>query len=286
MSIAVDRGISQSADENFAKPMREAGIGIVVDLRSEQRRAHTALSDDRVMMINGGVFIAGTPEAHYKNLPVPRLQDTPAEKARIHELYDRLLPFACQPLTSLGADGRQRFRGPADPHVKRVRCPNSPESMRWSRLPKTRCKKGEPCVCSTSFTLGPEDDIKIRQRDIWMTTDWYASYSRRNASETGISLARHHFGSLNRMYTQVRNSAGQGIAAAFSLFGTNLRSIQAWYDSRGLDDPWMVNLAPATGEVSDHLRLPRANRKKPKQSLMRRRSSGTDPPPTAAPRSE
>ncbi|WP_344067864.1 hypothetical protein [Nostocoides vanveenii] len=25
---------------------------------------------------NGGVFIAGTPEAHYKNLPVPRLQDT------------------------------------------------------------------------------------------------------------------------------------------------------------------------------------------------------------------
>lgn len=116
-----------------------------------------------------------------------------------------------------------------------------------------------------------------------MSTDWYASYARRNASETGISLGRHHFGSLNRMFTQVRHRAGQGIAAAFSLFGTNLRSIQAWYDSRGLDDPWMVDLAPATGDVSDHPRLPRANRKKPKQSLLRRRASGTDPPAATAP---
>ena len=31
--------------------------------------------------------------------------------------------------------------------------------MRWSLLPKTRCVKGEPCICSTTFTLGPEDDI-------------------------------------------------------------------------------------------------------------------------------
>ena len=88
------------------------------------------------------------------------------------------------------------------------------------------------------------------------------------------------------MYTQVRHQAGQGIAAAFSLFGTNLRSIQAWYDSRGLDDPWQSHLAPSAGEVSDHPRLPRANRKKPKQSLMRRRASGTDPPPATAPDSK
>lgn len=155
--------------------------------------------------------------------------------------------------------------------------------MRWSRLPKTRCKEGEPYACSISFTLGPEDEIKIRQRDIWMTTDWYASYSRRNAAESGTSLARTHFGRLNRMYTQVRRRAGQGIAAALSLFGTNLRSIQAWYDSRGLHDPCKPLLAPVTGEVSDHPRLPRANRKKPKLNLLRRRASGTDPPLSQAP---
>lgn len=282
----VDRGIRQSADEHFAKPMREAGIGLVIDLRSEQRKIRTALSDDRVLMINGAVFTAGTPDALYKDLPVTKLQDTNAEKARVHELYDRLLPFLCAPLTSLGADGRQRFRGPAHKHVRKVRCPNSTRSMRWSRLPKTTCTKGQPCICSRTFTLGPEDEVKIRQRDVWMSTDWYASYARRNASETGISLGRSHFGSLNRMFTQVRHRAGQGIAAAFSLFGTNLRSIQAWYDSRGLDDPWMGYLAPATGEFSDHPRLPRANRKKPKQSLMRRRASGTDPPRTSAPDSK
>lgn len=282
----VDRGISQSADENFAQPLRENGIGLVIDLRSEQRKIRTALSDDRVLMINGGVFTTGTPEGLYKDLPVTKLQDTNADKARIHELYDRLLPFLCAPLTSLGADGRQRFRGPAHKRVRHVRCPNSSRSMRWSRLPKTTCKKGQPCICSTTFTLGPEDEVKIRQRDLWMSTDWYASYARRNASETGISLSRHHFGSLNRLFTQVRHQAGQGIAAAFSLFGTNLRSIQAWYDSRGLDNPWMVHLAPATGEVSDHPRLRRANRKKPKQSLMRRRASGTDPPPATAQESE
>ena len=51
----VDRGISQSADENFCgKPMREAGIGIVVDpFRTTEPTPR--ISDDRVMMINGGV---------------------------------------------------------------------------------------------------------------------------------------------------------------------------------------------------------------------------------------
>jgi hypothetical protein len=175
----------------------------------------------------------------YTDLPTPKLSDTTEEKVRKHEIYDRLQPFACQPLTAIDEAGRQRFRGPAHKHVRRVRCPNSPRSMRWSLLPKTRCVKGEPCICATTFTLGPEDDIKLRQRDLWMTTKWKASYGRRNMAEQGISQARVHAGKLVRLYTQVRNRAGQGIAAAFSLFGTNLTIIQDWYVVRegGVEPP-------------------------------------------------
>lgn len=150
--------------------------------------------------------------------------------------------------------------------------------MRWSLLPKTRCVKGEPCICSITFTLGPEDDIKLRQRDLWMTTKWKASYGRRNMAEQGISQARVHAGKLVRLYTQVRNRAGQGIAAAFSLFGTNLKIIQDWYDARGIDDPWVALLGEQALDFSDHPRIARANRKKPKASLFTRLSSGTDPP--------
>lgn len=140
----VDRGISQSADENFAKPMREAGIGLVIALRSEQRKIRTALSDDRVLMVNGGVCTAGTPEGLYKDLPVTKLQDTNAEKARIHELYDRLLPFLCTPLTSLGADGRQRFRGPAHKRVRHVRCPIRPAPCGGPGYPRRRARRANP----------------------------------------------------------------------------------------------------------------------------------------------
>ena len=97
------------------------------------------------------------------DLPTPKLSDTTEEKIRKHEIYDRLQPYACQPLTAIDDAGRQRFRGPAHKHVRRVRCPNSPRSMRWSILPKTRCIKGEPCICSTTFTLGPVDELKTRR---------------------------------------------------------------------------------------------------------------------------
>ena len=275
---AVDRGISQGSDDDFAAPLRRAGIEQIIDLKTQDRKIHTAWTNDQVLMINGGVFTKGTPEALYTDLPTPKLSDTTEEKIHKHEIYDRLQPFACQPLTAIDENGRQRFRGPAHKHVRRVRCPNSPRSMRWSLLPKTRCVKGEPCICSTTFTLGPEDDIKLRQRDLWMTTKWKASYGRRNMAEQGISQARVHVGKLVRLYTQVRNRAGQGIAAAFSLFGTNLTIIQDWYDARGIDDPWVAFLGEQPLDQSDHPRIPRANRKKPKASLLRRLASGTDPP--------
>lgn len=274
----VDRGISQGSDDDFAQPLRRAGIEQIIDLKTQDRKIHTAWTNDLVLMINGGVFTKGIPEALYTDLPTPKLSDTTEEKIRKHEIYDRLQPYACQPLTAIDDAGRQRFRGPAHKHVRRVRCPNSPRSMRWSILPKTRCIKGEPCICSTTFTLGPEDDIKLRQRDLWMTTKWKASYGRRNMAEQGISQARVHAGKLVRMYTQVRNRAGQGIAAAFSLFGTNRKIIQDWYDARGLDDPWVVFLGEQTLDLSDHPRIARANRKKPKASLLKRLTSGTDPP--------
>lgn len=108
--------------------------------------------------------MAGTPKALYANLPVPKISDPEAERVRIHELYDGLEPCACQPLTTIDRQGRQRFSGPAHPHVRRVRCVNSPRSMRWSTLPKTHCEKGSPCLCARTFTVGPEDDIKLRQR--------------------------------------------------------------------------------------------------------------------------
>jgi hypothetical protein len=111
-----------------------------------------------------------------------------------------------------------------------------------------------------------------------MSTAWKASYSRRNSAEHGISQIRVHAGRLNRMYTQVRNRAGQGAAAAFSIFGSNLKVIQDWYDARGLDDPWQPYLGGPALDLGDHPRIPRANRKAAKPSLLQRLASGLDPP--------
>lgn len=106
----MDRGISQSADENFAKRCRPRPA-----FRTTES-PHCALGRPRLDDQRRGLP-RRHPRGSLQGLPVPKLQDTRTEKARMHALYDRLLPFACQPLTSADPDGRQRFRGPAHRHV-------------------------------------------------------------------------------------------------------------------------------------------------------------------------
>lgn len=255
----VDRGLSFSRLETFHLPLIRAKIRRVHDLHPSQVRWRSS-SVEGVLLVNGTPMPVGTPQALYRDLPVAHFTDTPARKGQIHDQYDRLAPFACRPLGGVQPDGRQRFRGPAHPHVRKVRCVNWPQSLRWDRrLPITQCTKGQQCKCGATFTLRAEDDLRERQDEVWGSNRWYASYSRRVGIESIHAAARIHHGDLNRGYTHVLGLAGNAIAYAFGLVGVNARMLYAWHDARGLPTPWDLD-APDNGP-----RLRRANRNKPRR---------------------
>ncbi len=89
-----------------------------------------------------------------------------AEKARRREAFDAREPYRFVPHAKRDTNrGTQRFRGPAvDGHPFKVRCPNTPASMRMPHtIPTTTCTPGEPCGCGKTITIHDSELERDRQ---------------------------------------------------------------------------------------------------------------------------
>lgn len=162
-----------------------------------------------------------------------------------------------------------------------VRCPNNPVSVRMSRkIPATTCAKGEPCACSRTITLRAEDDLQTRQRDLFGTTVWKASYSRRVAIESTNAEAPTHRADINRGYTRVFGLTGTSLLLAFGLAGLNVRILHDWHEIPGLPDPW----AGSVDEPPDSRPRQKAINRRRRPTPLERLTSGVDPPIGSRPR--
>jgi hypothetical protein len=93
------------------------------------------------------------------------------EKLALAATYDVRAPYAYTPLGPPDKHGRRRFRGPA--LTGKVRCPNTPRSMRLkatSRRPTTSCPRGTPCGCGKTVTLPLEVWSRGFQSPLYGTT--------------------------------------------------------------------------------------------------------------------
>lgn len=103
-----------------------------------------------------------------------------------------------------------------------MRCANHPASERlYARYHTTACAKGEPCDCGTTVTLGPDDLLNLRQRVLYGTTRWKASYGRRSAVESTNACLKVHHARLARHSTRVRGTERNCILVAFILAAVN-----------------------------------------------------------------
>ncbi len=241
VELLADRGYTYCRAETFALPLMAREVELVLDLHRHQRGQRPGPVPGTIW-VDGALFSTALPDT-LRQLEPTRLGMTKAEKAQRREEFDRRQPYAFRAHGKLDPEfGTQRRKGPA--LAGAVRCPNVAVSLRLAlSLPTTSCAAGSPCGCGLTITLGPEEHGRERQRLLWGTTRWAASYGRRTGVESSNAEIKKNHAVMDRGYTRVFGLAKNTLLLAFGLAGVNIRLLRHWSARRGQPDPWAVELA-------------------------------------------
>lgn len=253
----LDRGYTTAKGDKLAGPLRDRQVQVTMDLHKTQRGQRPGPIPGTIWL-DGHLYTSAIPE-RLRTLEPPTLTMTEAEKAHLRDVFDAPEPYR---FVAHGKHdkkrGTQRFRGPAvDGHPFRVRCPNTPASMREQHtIPTTTCVKGEKCGCGKSVTVKDTDHERDRQRLPWQSTRWAKWYNQRGRVEGLFGAIRYQSLNLNRGFFRMTGLVATGMLLALTLIGHNLVSLHAWHTRRGLPEPWQAHL----GEPVDERPLEKATR--------------------------
>jgi len=228
-----------------------------MDLHKTQRVVRPG-PEAGTVWVDGSLYSSALPETH-RSVEAPTAGMTAAEKARRREAFDAREPYRFVPHAKRDTTrGTQRFRGPAvDGHPFKVRCPNTPASMRMPHtIPTTTCAPGEPCGCGKTLTIPDSLLERDRQHHPWQSTRWALSFNRRTLVEGLIGVNRYQRLSVNRGFFRQTRLVATALLLAVTLIGHNLVSLHAWHTARGRPEPWQVHL----GEPVDDRPLDKATR--------------------------
>lgn len=255
--LLADRGYTYCRTKTFALPLMARRVELVLDLHRTQRGQLPGPVPGTVW-VDGALFSTALPDT-LRRLEPTRLGMTKTEKAQRREEFDRRQPYAFRAHGKLDPKvGTQRRKGPA--LAGAVRCPNVPASLRLAlSLPTTCCAEGSACGCGLTITLGPEEHGRERQRHLWGTTRWAASYGRRTGVESSNAEIKKNHAVMDRGYTRVFGLAKTTLLLAFGLAGVNIRLLRHWSARRGQPDPWALELH----ETSDLPPLPEQRASRP-----------------------
>lgn len=253
----LDRGYTTAQAEKLARLLRLRHIDLTMDLHKSQRGTSPGPTPGTIW-IDGHLYSAAIP-ARLKKLDPPTLAMSEAEKAHLRDIFDAREPYRFVPHEKHNKErGSQRYRGPAasEDHYK-VRCPNTPGSMRKEHhLPTTSCVKGQPCGCAQTPIVKDVVQERNRQRLPWQSTRWAKSFNRRTLVEGLFGATRYQSLNINRGFFRQTGLVATGLLLAVAYIGHNIVRLHAWHTTRGLPEPWQVQL----GEPIDDRPLDKATR--------------------------
>jgi hypothetical protein len=170
------------------------------------------------------------------NRPAPNLDAE--EKAARAKPYDERKKYAYHPHGARNPEnGHQRFKGPAT--ANKLRCPNNEESMRLGyEYPDTDCVVGEPCGCSGTITLTPDEHARESQWPLFGTTNWLHLYGPSNAVESFNADVRTNKLSWRRGYVKTFTGPRTAFLLALSLASLNVRIVRDWCFKRRMQSMW------------------------------------------------
>jgi hypothetical protein len=182
-----------------------------------------------MLWVDGSLYSSALPEK-LRTLEPPEPGMTAGEKARRREAFDAREPYRFVAHGKRNKKrGTQRFRGPAvDGHPFKVRCPNTPASMRMPHtIPTTTCVAGEACGCGKTITVADSDLERDRQHHPWQSTRWALSFNRRSLIEGLFGANRFQRLSVNRGFFRQTGLVATGMLLAITLIGHNLVRLHA-----------------------------------------------------------
>lgn len=238
--VLLDRGYTTSRAVNLARPLRERGITMTMDLHSSQRGVRPGPITGS-LWIDGALYSDALPDP-LRHLEPPKIGDTATEKARARELFDKRDAYRFTPLTRRRDErGSQRWKGPA--LAGHLRCPNTPASMRLGRhLPTARCVRGRTCACGRTVTVPDTELERDRQPLAWQSTRWALSFNRRSLIEGLNAQLRYQVRNVNRGYFRVPGLIATTLLLAITLAAHNVDRLHGWHLARHRPDPWQIEL--------------------------------------------
>jgi len=239
-TILVDRGYTYLDTGQWARPVWARGIEQVLDLHTTQRGTRPGPIPGTIF-VDGGLYKDTLPK-DLRSLGGFSLGMSAEAKALLAEQYDRRKYHAFTPMGAPNYErATQRYRDPVLSGT--MRCANHPASLRLdaARYPQTQCVEGEPCHCGTTVTLGPDDLLNLRQRVLYGTTKWKASYGRRSAVESTNACLKVHHARLARHSTRVRGTERNGILLSFILAAVNASLLLTRYGYDVGDPPQVAD---------------------------------------------
>ncbi|AEE44188.1 hypothetical protein [Cellulomonas fimi] len=250
--VLLDRGYTTSRAVNLARPLRERGITVTMDLHSTQRGVRPGPIPGS-LWIDGALYSDALPEP-LRHLEPPKIGDTATEKARARELFDKREAYRFTPLARRHDErGTQRWKGPA--LAGHLRCPNTPASMRLGRhLPTAGCARGGACACGKTVTVRDTDLERDRQPFAWQSTRWALSFNRRSLIEGLNAQLRYQVRNVNRGYFRIPGLLATTLLMAVTLAAHNIERLRDWHLGRHQPDPWQVELGeePSTEPMDRH----------------------------------
>ena len=247
-TLLADRGYTYRKPEAWALHLVGRGITSIHDLHTQQLGVHPG-PRPHTIWVDGSLYTSALPE-HLRHLGGFSIGMTDQEKYDLQAKYEQRRPYQLDAVPHGDRTGTMRFRGPA--LKKRLRCPNTPESMRAPySVPTTSCPPRPPrdkdgkqsppaCGCGVTVVVDAEEQAWTRQRAPFGTTEWAALYGRRSGVEHFNAEIKHNRGvRIVRGFTRVHGAVKNHILLTFALIGANVRLLRDWHICRSAPDPWM-----------------------------------------------
>ena len=271
-TLLSDRGYTYRKPEAWALPLVGRGVASIHDLHKNQFGVHPG-PRLHTIWVDGALYTSALPEA-LRSLGGFSLGLPDAAKRDLQAKYDERRPYQLDPVPHGDRPGTMRFRGPA--LSRRVRCVNTPESLRAPySVPATKCpkrpvdkdgKRGEPvCGCGITVVVDAEEQAWTRQKTPFGSTEWAALYGRRSGVEHINAEIKHNRGvKIVRHFTRVRGAIKNHILLTFALIGTNIRMLRDWHICRSTPDPWMELIGDADDPdwAVEHTRVKKRRKRK------------------------